>query len=297
MTAIEIRPRRVRLAGGRAAQQAFGYPRDFLGGRFVYTVVSPRARGLSIGINLNPDQKCNFDCAYCEVNRSRAPRDSALDLSIMADELRAALEQVCSNRVRERPCYRKLPDDLLKLRHVALSGDGEPTLCPVFLEVVQTVVHIRACGPFPFFRLVLITNATGLDRLAVQQGLELFTPRDEIWAKLDAGTQEYMDRINKPDCSIEKIIDNILRLARRRPVVIQSLFPSLFGLEPPSAEIEAYVQRLRALKDAGAQISRVQIYSATRPTPHSECGHLPLRTLTRIAQRVRDVAGLEAEVF
>src|ERR1041385_9455166 len=45
---------------------AFGCPRDFLDNRFVYTVISARARGLSVGVNMNPDKHCNFDCVYCE---------------------------------------------------------------------------------------------------------------------------------------------------------------------------------------------------------------------------------------
>ena len=51
------------------------------------------------------------------------------------------------------------------------------------------------------------------------------------------------------------------------------------------------------LYENGAQISLVEIYSATRPTPHSECGHLPLKSLSRIAQAVRNATGLKAEVF
>jgi len=51
------------------------------------------------------------------------------------------------------------------------------------------------------------------------------------------------------------------------------------------------------LKDAGAQIPLVQIHSATRPTQHSECGHLPLNALSRIARQVREVTGLRAEGF
>ncbi len=93
------------------------------------------------------------------------------------------------------------------------------------------------------------------------------------------------------------MLANILQLARQRPVVIQSLFCSINGEEPAGSEIEAYVQRLCELKAAGAQIPLVQIYSATRPTPHSECGHLPLRTLSHIGRRVREVSGLKAEVF
>jgi wyosine [tRNA(Phe)-imidazoG37] synthetase (radical SAM superfamily) len=276
---------------------AFGCPRDFLENRFVYTVISPRARGLSVGVNMNPDKHCNFDCLYCEVNRKEPTRESRLDVPVMMAELERTLESVRSGRLRERPCYRNAPPELLELRHVTLSGDGEPTLCPNFVEAVETVVHLRARGRFPFFKLVLITNAGGFDRADVAQGLSLFTSRDEVWAKLEAGTQEYMNRVNHPDCPLEKILANILFVARKRPVVIQSLFPSVNGEAPPASEIEAYVQRLRELKGAGAQIPLVQIYSATRPTEHSECGHLPLRTLSHIAQRVREVSGLKAEVF
>ncbi len=276
---------------------AFGCPRDFLDNRFVYTVISPRARGLSVGVNMNPDKRCNFDCVYCEVNRSERSRESRLDVQVMTTELGRTLELVKSSGLREQPCYRSAPAELLELRHVTLSGDGEPTLCPNFAEAVEAVVHLRTRGRFPFFKIVLITNASGLDRPEVGEGLSLFTPRDEVWAKLEVGTQQYMDRVNRPDCPLEKILANILSLARRRPVVIQSLFPSVSGEAPPASEIEAYVQRLRELKEAGAQIPLVQIYSATRPTAHPECGHLPLRTLSAIAQRVREAAALKAEVF
>jgi wyosine [tRNA(Phe)-imidazoG37] synthetase (radical SAM superfamily) len=276
---------------------AFGCPRDFSVNRFVYTVVSSRARGLSVGVNMNPDKYCNFDCAYCEVNRDEPSREALLNVAAMAEELDHTLELVQSGQIRDRPCYRNVPDELMKLRHVALSGDGEPTLCPYFVDAVQSVIHIRARGKFPFFKIVLITNASGLNLPDVEEGLRSFTPRDEIWAKLDAGTQKYMDCVNKPECTIEQVAANILRLARQRPVIIQSLFPSLNGVEPPESEIEAYVERLTELKAGGAQIPLVQVYSATRPTPHSECGHLSLRSLSRIARRVREATGLTAEVF
>ena len=296
-------PTETRAEGNGAASSAppcgtaFGCPRDFLDNRFVYTVISPRAHGLSVGVNMNPDKRCNFDCVYCEVNRHEPSRESRLDVPVMIAELERTLELVRSGGLGERPCYRSAPPELLELRYVTLSGDGEPTLCPNFIEAVEAVVHLRARGRFPFFKLVLITNASGLDRPEVTEGLKLFTPRDEIWAKLEAGTEDYLNRVNRPDCALEKILANILFLAQQRPVVIQSLFPSVNGEAPPASEIEAYVQRLQELKEAGAQLPLVQIYSATRPTAHSECRHLPLRTLSHIARRVREAAGLKAEVF
>jgi len=246
---------------------------------------------------MNPDKRCNFDCAYFEVNRGWPATESRLDVDAMAAELTDTLTLVRSGGLGERPCYRNLPMDLMQLRHVALSGDGKPTHCPNFTEAVQAVMHVRARGQFPFFKIVLLTNASGLDLPSVHYGLQFFTGRDEIWAKLDAGTQAYMDRINRSEVSLEQILANILFVARNRQVVIQSLFPTINGQEPPPEEIEAYAQRLKELKEAGAQIPLVQIYSATRPTPHSERGHLPLKTLSRIAQHVREVTGLKAEVF
>jgi wyosine [tRNA(Phe)-imidazoG37] synthetase (radical SAM superfamily) len=282
-------------AKGADSQTAFGCARDFLNNRYVYVVVSSRARGLAVGVNMNPDKLCNFKCVYCEVHRNGELREE-LEVQVMAEELKHTLAYVHDQRLRERSWARSLPDDLLQLRHVALSGDGEPTLSPKFAEALQAVVHVRALAGFPFFKLVLSTNGSGLDLPHVQQGLRYFTRSDEIWVKLDGGTQAYVNRVNCAEVPLAKILSNILLVGAQRPVVIQSLFPALNGEEPPVEEIEEYARRLRELKAAGAQISLVQIYSATRPTRSSHTGHLPLKVLSRIAQTVRQTAGLKAEV-
>ena len=276
---------------------AFGCPRDFLDNRFVYTVISPRARGLSIGINMNPDRRCNFDCIYCEVDHQALPAEHELEVRVMAEELQRTLLLISSGAIRARGPYQSLSNDLLQLRHVAFSGDGEPTLCPCFNSAVEGVVHVRARRTHGFFKLVLITNGTGLDLAPVRDGLRYFTEEDEIWVKLDAGTQAYMDRVNRGEVSLDKVLQNILHLGRQRPVIIQSLFPRMAGEEPPVAEIDAYLRRLAELKEGGARIPLVQIYSATRPATHPECGHLPLKTLSNIRQRIKAEVGLHAEVF
>lgn len=294
----EIDEKRKRASARGAVTQPqlpFGAPRDFLDNRFVYAVVSSRARGLSVGVNLSPDKHCNFNCVYCEVHRNGDPR-LQLDVDTMAAELKKTLSFVRAGRLRERPWFRALPDELLQLRHVALSGDGEPTLSPKFAEALQAVVHVRALGGFPY-KLVLITNGTGLDLPHVQQGLKYFTRSDEIWAKLDGGTQAYANRINRSDIPLEKVLSNILMLGRQRPIIIQSLFPAINEEEPPLEEIEQYARRLLDLRNAGAEIPLVQIYSATRPSANSRCSHLPLKALSRIAQTVRQKTGLKAEVF
>ena len=278
-------------------EAAFDRPRDFLNNRFVYVVISSRAHGLSVGVNMNPDKSCNYDCLYCEVDRRTPSAETTLDVNVMAGELQRTLAHILQGQLHERPQYQSLPTELLQLRHVALSGDGEPTLASNFAEALQEVIHVRALGGFPFFKIVLITNATGLDRPQVQESLKRLTKSDEIWVKLDGGTQDYLNRVDRPSVPLEKVLANILALGRQRPVVIQSLFPAINEEEPSLEEIEQFAQRLKELKARGAQISLVQIYSAARPMSHAQCGHLPLKTLSHIAQIVRQVTGLKAEVF
>ena len=276
-------------------ETAFDRPRDWLGNRFVYAVISSRAGGLSLGVNMNPSRLCNFDCSYCEVDRRAPSSEKQLLVDVMATELHRTLLSVRQGHLRSRPWYHSLPAELLQLRHVALSGDGEPTLAPNFVEAVQAVARVRALGGF--FKVVLLTNGTGLDQAEVLRGLEILTKSDDIWVKLDGGSQEFVDKVNRPNVPLEKILGNILLVGRRRPVIIQSLFPAIHGEEPPADEIHEYALRLKELKVGGAQIPLVQIYSAARPGVHAEWGHLPLRVLSQIAQTVRQVAGLRAEVF
>src|ERR1041385_9550500 len=151
---------RVGATRKKEAQNAFSRPRGFFGNRFVYAVISQRAHGLSIGVNMNPDKFCNFDCVYCEVDRRENSHDTKVDLAVLSAELRKMLGLVQGGNIRELPGYQSVPQELLQLKEVALSGDGEPTLCPNFAEVVEAVVHVRAQRDYPFFKIVLITNST-----------------------------------------------------------------------------------------------------------------------------------------
>lgn len=284
-------------SGGLTPGTAFGRPRNFLGNRFVYAVISQRAGGLSLGVNLNPDKYCNFNCVYCEIKRDGpGRREQRVNVRLMAAELEMLLGLAREDKLRELPWFGKMPPELLQLKEVALSGDGEPTLCPNFDEVVHTVLHVRSRMP-PSFKIVVITNTAGLPLPQVRHGLQQLGARDEIWVKLEAGTERYMKKINRPDLTLRNVMANILQIGRERPIVIQSLFPLIGGQEPSEREIERYAHRLQELKAGGAQITLVQVYSAHRPAQNPDCGHLPLKSLSRIARCVRETTGLRAEVF
>lgn len=268
--------------------------RNFSGNRFVYCVISQRAGGLSVGINVNPDKRCNFDCVYCEVDRTQRGGPARLPVAEMLDELEKLLTAVHAGRLEEAG---GAAGGLLGFKEVALSGDGEPTLSPNFREITEAVAGLRARHRFPAFKIVLITNGTGLHLPQVRAGLAVLTRTDEIWVKLDAGTQAGLERVNRTEIPLEEVLKNIRELGRERPIVIQSLFPLVDGAEPPPGEITAYIDRLRELHEAGTRISLVQVYSAHRPAMNSACAHLPLRSLSQIARAIRERTGLNAEVF
>lgn len=279
----------------RFAEMAFGYPRDFLNNHFVYLVISPRTQGLAIGVNVNPEPQCNLNCRFCETDLNTPARQTGFRVSRMISELKQTLELVRSGKLRQQPRYAKLPEDLLQFRHVALSGDGEPTLSEHFGEATEAVIKLRN-GDQPF-KLVLVSNSTTLDQQQVEWALALLSWSDEVWLKLDAGTQGYFEKVSGATLPLEKILANILRVASRRPVVIQSMFSTLDGEEPAENEIREYANRLKELKAAGANIALVQIYSVNRPVARGGCGHLRLNSLSKIAQTVRQISGLKTEVF
>jgi wyosine [tRNA(Phe)-imidazoG37] synthetase (radical SAM superfamily) len=275
----------------------YGQPRLFYASGATYTVISPRARGLAIGVNVNPDRFCNFDCVYCEVAGQRPTSPSPCPVDSTTAELEQLLTLAHQGQLRLWPGYASVPPECLKLREVTLSGDGEPTFCPNFDEVVHAVIRLRAVGRVPFFKLVLLTNGTGLDRPSVRQSLKHFTRQDEIWIKLDAGTQNRMNLINRSPVPLTDILDRIISLGRERDVVLQSLFPLWQGQPPSAQDIDGYIDCLRRLQAAGTRIAQVQIYSAHRPAPRRECRHASLRFLSEVARQVRRSTGLQACVF
>src|SRR6202171_38305 len=101
--------------------------RTFQDNRYVYAVVSRRSKGVSIGINLNPDKICNFDCIYCQVDRKTPPVVRDVNMSRLRDELVDMIDLVVSGELFEMERFHDTPPALRRLNDIAFSGDGEPT--------------------------------------------------------------------------------------------------------------------------------------------------------------------------
>lgn len=272
---------------------------------YVYPVISRRSRGLSIGVNLNPDKVCNFDCVYCCVDRTvasttgtalrTAPR--TVDLAVLLAELDHMLSLASSGEIFTRPPFDQTPPDLRRLNDIAFSGDGEPTSFPGFPAACELATSALARVGLAETKIVVITNATLLTRPTVAAALShLHLHNGEIWAKLDAGTDLYYRLVERTTIPLDRVLHNILATGRNLPLCIQSLFMRLHNIGPPPAEIDAYLGRISDLLAGGCQIKSVQIYTVARRPAEDFVSPLPAPELDEIARRVRNL-GLSAESF
>ncbi len=274
------------------------HERTFEGHRFVYPVLSRRSAGLSVGVNLNPDKVCNFDCIYCQVDRTSQSETRFVATAQLLEELERTLRLIVSGDIYETEKFRDTPAPLRRLNDIAFSGDGEPTTYRNFDEIVAACSEVkrRLCGPE--VKLVLITNASMFHRPHVQRGLAILDVNNgEIWAKLEAGTEKYFRLVDRTTIPFRQILDNIAAAARVRPLVIQALFMRVRGEAPSPAELEAFGDRLNEIVAAGGKIKLVQVYTVARQPAESYVTPLPDAEVDAIAELVRRRCGLEAAPY
>ncbi len=274
------------------------HQRLFETNKFVYPVLSRRSGGISVGVNLNPDKVCNFDCVYCQVDRTSQSPQRFVEIDRLLDELRGVLELVSSGQLYQSEKFSAVPVAMRRLNDIAFSGDGEPTTFVNFDELMWRCAEVKRSLGLDDVKMVLITNASMFHRPRVQEGLcVLDANHGEIWAKLDAGTQEYYKRIMRTVIPLSRIMENITAAAMVRPLVIQSLFCTLEDEGPSDEELSAYCDRLNEVIAAGGQLKLVQIYTVARKPAESIVGPLEDAEVDRVVSLVRERTGLAVEGF
>jgi len=274
------------------------HSRNWRENKFVYPVLSRRSHGISIGVNLNPDKICNFDCIYCQVDRRSESETRFVENERLMNELETMFEFVTSGALYEDEKFAHIPRELQRLNDIAFSGDGEPTTYRNFDELMEQTAERKRRHGLDQVKMVLITNASMFHRPVVQKGLEVLDQNNgEIWAKLDAGTEEYYGLIDRSKIKFAQILENVTSVARTRPIVIQSLFMHVKDEPPSNAEIDAYCDRLNEIQAAGGQLKLVQVYTIARQTTEDYVTPLSDQQVDQIASVVSEKTGLNTEVF
>lgn len=275
------------------------HSRDSAGLTYVYPVLSRRSGGLSVGINLNPNNACNWRCLYCQVPHLKRGAAPAVDLSLLESELTGFLEEVLHGTFFEK---HQIEPGQRRIQDIALSGNGEPTSCPQFAEVVELLGRIISkfgLQPQPLnlqgnqLKLVLITNGSFSRKQNVQLGLSrLGQLGGEAWFKLDSATGEGILTINGVHLSPDAHLLNLQAASQSCPVWLQTCLFALDGEPPTDREFEAYLNFLKIIKARQISILGVLLYGLARPSMQPEAARLsPLQaaTLEHFADAIREL--------
>lgn len=262
------------------------HSRDSAGLRYVYPVVSRRAGGVSIGINLNPNNACNWHCIYCQVPDLQRGSAPPVDLALLESELRGFIEELRYGEFMTR----RVPADARHVVDIALSGNGEPTSAAEFPDVIELVDRVRRDSGLPSEVVVrVITNGSLVSRPEVQRGLRrLGEIGGEAWLKVDAGSEARIRQINGVALSRAAMVRNLARCAGLCRTWVQTCVFALDGRGPTERDVDDY---LSVLRDVGAdKLAGVHLYGLARPSMQEEAkrlSRLPEAALEAVAARIR----------
>lgn len=244
------------------------HSRDSAGMTYVYPVISRRAGGVSIGINLNPNNACNWRCIYCQVPDLKRGTAPVIDLIKLEQELRTFLHELVYGHFMQK----RVPAEARIIKDIALSGNGEPTSAREFEQVIEMIGRVKADFPLPKeLKLVLITNGSLINRAHVQKGLlRMAGLNGEIWFKLDSVTPAGRLRINSTRANLQRMRENLQTAASLCPTWLQTCVFKLNGVHPNTAETDAYTDFVGTLLQEGTRIQGVLLYTLARPALQPE---------------------------
>ncbi|MGZ5051144.1 MAG: radical SAM protein [Methylobacter sp.] len=267
------------------------HSRDIAGLKYIYPVLSRRAGGLSIGINFNVNNACNWRCIYCQVPDLTVGAAPDLDFELLEDELRFFLGEVQNGNF-----YRdfQVEEDRRVIKDIAISGNGEPTSVKDFDKAVELIGKVATeAGVLPHSHFVLITNGSLLHRSGVQNGLKILKEYGgEVWFKLDSATEEGRALMNNAGQNLHAGIDNLLLSAKLCPTKLQTCILNYDKRGLPVQEKLAYLEMLTSVKVRGGALKGIMLYTIARPSFQPEFERLEkasLEAMNRFADEVRDL--------
>jgi len=270
------------------------HDRDVVHKTYVYPVVSRRAGGVSVGINLNPNDACNWHCAYCQVPNLVRGVAPDINLDLLRSELTAMLEDIQHGSFMAE----RVPDSCRKLCDIAISGNGEPTSCAAFHQVVSVIIDVMQRFKLSI-PLRLITNGSYVHKPHVQQGLAHMAEHyGEVWIKVDSVTDAGIQRINGIKMDATRLRRQIESAATICPARIQTCMTAWDGQPPTEHELTAYLNFLKDLKRDSVPVLGVLLYGLARPSLQAEAAHLSSLDATLmqlIAERIRQT-GFEVKL-
>ncbi|MBL1140941.1 MAG: radical SAM protein [Proteobacteria bacterium] len=268
------------------------HSRDKAGLTYIYPVLSRRSGGLSIGVNLNINNACNWRCIYCQVPdliRGSAP---SVNIDKLASELRNFLADVIHGSFYDKEA---VPDEFRVIKDIAISGNGEPTTANEFDQVVNLIeLILKEYGLLGSIKCVLITNGSMVNRNQVKKGLEkLAKMNGEVWFKIDSATPTGIATINQVRGSNTSSLKRLKIVADLCPTLIQTCVFSYKSQPPSDSEINAYLNLLKAVISRNIPLKGVLLYGIERESLQPEAKiikKLPASWLQDFAAKIKELS-------
>ena len=164
------------------------HSRELSGLKYIYSVISRRAGGLSIGVNLNVNNACNWQCIYCEIPNLTRGSPPPIELDVLEDELRFFLHEIIHGDYMEK----NVAIDDRHLKDIAFSGNGEPTSAEEFPKIILIVKKVlQEFNLLHKIKIRLITNGSLIHKESVLAGIQTLAKiGGEVWFKIDAALEE-----------------------------------------------------------------------------------------------------------
>lgn len=245
------------------------HSRELSGLKYIYSVISRRAGGLSIGINLNVNNACNWQCIYCEIPNLTRGSPPPIELDVLENELRLFLHDIIHGDYMER----NVAIEDRHLKDIAFSGNGEPTSAAEFPQVILIVKKIlQEFDLLHKIKIRLITNGSLMHEASVLKSIEMLEEiNGEVWFKVDAATEETIKTVNQVNLKPNQILERLLNTANICPTFVQTCIFMIDGKSPYDKDIDAYIELINKAKKI---IKGVHLYGLARPSLQPRAGDL-----------------------
>jgi len=248
------------------------HSRDLAGLKYVYPVLSRRAGGLSIGINFNTNNACNWRCVYCQVPGLVKGAAPEMDFSVLEQELNFFLDFVLKGDFFDQF---NVPQSQRVIKDIAISGNGEPTSLKGFDKAVALIGRIATeMKVLPDSHFVLISNGSLMHQKCVQEGLKiLHSYQGQVWFKLDSATEQGRRTINDSRQANTKILENLKISSDLCETQLQTCLLKYPAYEDEK-EHKAYLDLLTEIKQRRFKVNKIMLYTLARPSLQPEAGQL-----------------------
>jgi wyosine [tRNA(Phe)-imidazoG37] synthetase (radical SAM superfamily) len=250
----------------------------FLFDKIIFGPVYSRRLGVSLGINLLPNNRkiCNFDCIYCECGLTHT--------ASLSNEKMPSREQV------RNALYQTLEDMAASDQEdpdvITFAGNGEPTIHPEIAGIIDDTIEVKNVF-FPEAKVAMLTNSTTIMIPEVREALKKV---DKCILKLDSAIDNTLQLHNRPATKIiaEQLIDSLAGLDF--DIIIQTMFirGTIDGRQIDNTteqELDAWIRAIEKIKP-----SEVQIYTISRDAPKGhDISKVESETLHSIAEKINSL--------